>query len=167
MCCGARVLRFREERHLRAAREYGGWRGTRANASGELPRPPQDKGKGSAVDAARQVPGPEDAGVPSRFIESRGAVGDCRTGGGSGMTGVGRHERAVANTLGFAQEAASRGDFKDALEWLGVVEFVDGVLPPGWERTRAVWRRGRMPAEVGGELPAARRQAGGSWKEAG
>ncbi len=83
------------------------------------------------------------------------------------MNGVERHERAVANTLGFAREAASRGDFKDALEWLGVVEVVDGVLPPGWERTRAVWRHGRMPAEAGGELSAARGVAGGSRKEAG
>ena len=42
-----------------------------------------------------------------------------------------RHERAVANTLGFAREAAFRGDFQGALEWLAVVEVVDGVLPPG------------------------------------
>jgi hypothetical protein len=42
------------------------------------------------------------------------------------VTGEGRHERAVANTLGFARE-----------------------------RTRAVWRCGKRSAEVGREPPAA------------
>lgn len=83
------------------------------------------------------------------------------------MNRVGRHERAVANTLGFAEEAAARGDFRGALEWLGVVEVVDGVLPPGWERTRAMWRRREVPPEVRGELLTARAEAGGSREEAG
>ena len=51
-----------------------------------------------------------------------------------------RHERAVANTLCWAQEAAAHDAFGDALEWLRVVELVDGALTPGWERTRASWR---------------------------
>lgn len=83
------------------------------------------------------------------------------------MSGLGRHERAVANTLGFAQEAAARGDFKDALEWLGVVEVVDGVLPPGWDRTRAAWIRGGMCPEPGIELPTAGAQSGTSREGAG
>jgi hypothetical protein len=76
------------------------------------------------------------------------------------VTGLGRHERAVANTLGFAQEAAARGDFKGALEWLGVVEIVDGVLPPGWDGKRAEWIRGGMSPEAGIELPTAGAQSG-------
>ena len=52
-----------------------------------------------------------------------------------------RHERAVANTLCWAQEAAAHEAFSDALEWLHVVELVDGALTPGWERTQASWRR--------------------------
>jgi hypothetical protein len=58
---------------------------------------------------------------------------------------MGRHERAVANTLGFAQEAAARGDFTDALQWLGVVEIVDGVsLRP---RSR-LWSFENWPARL-------------------
>ena len=73
---------------------------------------------------------------------------------------MGRHERAVANTLGFAREAAARGDFEGALQWLGVVEIVDGVLPPWWERTRAAWLHGDRSAEVSLEPPAGVETAG-------
>jgi hypothetical protein len=48
------------------------------------------------------------------------------------VTGVGRHERALANTLGFARE-----------------------------RTRAVWFRVQRSAEVGREPPAAGVEAAG------
>jgi hypothetical protein len=68
------------------------------------------------------------------------------------MTGAERHQRAVAHTLGFAREAAAKGDFAGALEWLGVVEIVDGALPAGWELTRAVWLR----AQTSGERPLVR-----------
>ena len=51
-----------------------------------------------------------------------------------------RHERAVANTLCWAQEAAAHEAFSDALEWLQVVELVDGALTPDWARTQASWR---------------------------
>ena len=51
-----------------------------------------------------------------------------------------RHERAVANTLCWAQEAAAEEAFSDALEWLHLVELVDGALTPRWERTQASWR---------------------------
>jgi hypothetical protein len=77
------------------------------------------------------------------------------------MTGAERHARAVANTLGFAREAAAQGDFAGALEWLGVVEIVDGALPAGWELTRAVWRRGQASADGGREPEAAGGAAGG------
>ena len=58
---------------------------------------------------------------------------------------MGRHERAVANTFGLAEEAAAKGDFRGALEWLDVLEIVDGDLRPEWEQTRAVSRRVEMP----------------------
>ena len=82
------------------------------------------------------------------------------------MNDVGRHERGVAHTLGFAREAAASGDFKAELEWLAIVEVIDGVLPAGWERTRAVWRRGGMLPETGGEPSAAAGGAGGSRERA-
>jgi hypothetical protein len=71
------------------------------------------------------------------------------------MTGAERHQRAVANTLGLAREAAAKGDFAGALEWLGVVEIVDGALPAGWELTRASWLRGQASADGGREPRAA------------
>ena len=55
------------------------------------------------------------------------------------MAEMGRHERAVAGSLGFAQEAAAEGDFVNAVGWLQVVQPVDGGLPLGWERTLAGW----------------------------
>ena len=45
----------------------------------------------------------------------------------------------MARSFGFAQEAAGSGDFFDAIEWLRVVEVVDGGLPVEWERTREYW----------------------------
>lgn len=50
-----------------------------------------------------------------------------------------RHERAVARSLGFAQEAAAAGDLVNAVRWLQVVRAVDGGLSPDWERTLAGW----------------------------
>jgi queuine/archaeosine tRNA-ribosyltransferase len=51
-----------------------------------------------------------------------------------------RHKRAVAQTLRWAQEAASREAFSDALAWLNVVKVVDGALTPDWQRTQTSWR---------------------------
>ena len=82
------------------------------------------------------------------------------------MSGAEQHQWAVAQTLGFAQEAAARGDFEDALQWLSVVEVVDGVLPVDWQRTRAVWRRGKRSAACAREAPAARAKVAGAREEA-
>ncbi len=75
---------------------------------------------------------------------------------------MGRHERAVANTFGLAEEAAAKGDFRGALKWLDVLEVVDGDLRPEWEQTRALWRRGRNPADVFGGGSIGRAEAGRS-----
>lgn len=56
------------------------------------------------------------------------------------MTGPERHERASQATLGRARDSADRGDLRDALEWLRVVEPVDGSLPPGWAEERRAWQ---------------------------
>ena len=56
------------------------------------------------------------------------------------MTRAERHERAVVRTLGWAHDAAEREAFGEALEWLEVVERIDGALPPDWERRQASWR---------------------------
>ena len=87
---------------------------------------------------------------------------------GSEVNGVGGHERAVANTLGFRAEAAARGDFSGALEWLGVVEIVDRVLAAGvGADARRCGCRGERSAEVGLELPTAGAEAAGFREGAG
>jgi len=48
-------------------------------------------------------------------------------------------QSAVTQTLRRAQEAAHRGAFSQALEWLSLVELVDGGLPADWGRTRESW----------------------------
>jgi hypothetical protein len=52
------------------------------------------------------------------------------------MNAAAWHQRAVAQSFRFAPQAAGRG----ALEWLGVVELVDGRLPARWERARGCWQ---------------------------
>lgn len=51
-----------------------------------------------------------------------------------------RHNRAIAQTLSWADEAAAREAYDDALEWLRTVEVVDGALSQGWQRTQTSWR---------------------------
>jgi len=62
---------------------------------------------------------------------------------------VGRHERAVARSPGFAQDAAAEGGFVDAVRWLQVVQAVDGGLPGDWERTLAGWIDLKRTAALG------------------
>ena len=57
-----------------------------------------------------------------------------------------QHERAVAQSLSWAAEAAERNDFADALAWLAVVEAVDGELAPEWQRAQASWASQMMTA---------------------
>jgi hypothetical protein len=59
----------------------------------------------------------------------------------SGVRSEGRHARAVAQSLRFAQEAADRGDYREALSWLGAVEAADGALSPEWKQTRGLWQQ--------------------------
>ena len=51
-----------------------------------------------------------------------------------------KHEHAVARTLEFAEEAAGRGDFTDALSWLATVQAVDRHLPPEYLTKQEKWR---------------------------
>lgn len=40
-----------------------------------------------------------------------------------------RHRQAVAQTIVWAKDAASAGDYQDALSWMRVLEAVEGELP--------------------------------------
>jgi hypothetical protein len=52
-----------------------------------------------------------------------------------------RHRAAVARTLGWADEAAARHDFHDALAWLKTLEAIGETLPDHYLRKQEAWRR--------------------------
>ena len=56
------------------------------------------------------------------------------------MDPTARHERAVAQTLGWADEAAARGDHGDALGWLKVLDAIGEQLSQDYQSKRESWR---------------------------
>jgi len=60
-----------------------------------------------------------------------------------------RHQAAVANTLGWADEAAGRDDYHDALAWLRTLEAIGEILPEQYLAKREAWtRRARAAARA-------------------
>jgi sulfide:quinone oxidoreductase len=53
----------------------------------------------------------------------------------------GLHEEARELALTLAERDATDGHFESALQWLEVIERLDGVLPPGYLQKRDIWRR--------------------------
>lgn len=51
-----------------------------------------------------------------------------------------RHRASVARSLRWADEAAERADFADALGWARIVEVVDGTLPEEYQTKCNGWR---------------------------
>ena len=51
------------------------------------------------------------------------------------------HEEARKLALMFAELDAAEHHFRSALQWLEVIERLDGILPPGYLQKRADWRR--------------------------
>ena len=49
------------------------------------------------------------------------------------------HDEARALAVAFAERDAADGDFKSALEWLEVIERLDGALAPDFAAKRAEW----------------------------
>jgi len=52
----------------------------------------------------------------------------------------GLHDEARQLALTFAEHDATDGHFESALQWLEVIEHLDGVLPPGYLKKRAEWQ---------------------------
>jgi len=51
-----------------------------------------------------------------------------------------RHRAAVAGSLRFATASAARGDYRDALGWLRVLEAVGEELPVDYLAKRRAWQ---------------------------
>jgi hypothetical protein len=62
-----------------------------------------------------------------------------------------RHLAAVARSLGWAQEAAERGDYADALGWIRAVEATGAQLSPANHVQRLEWSSAlaNLPARPG------------------
>jgi len=52
-----------------------------------------------------------------------------------------RHERAVANTLSWADHAAAYGEYAQALAWLDTLDAIGAELPESYAAKRPVWVR--------------------------
>jgi len=68
--------------------------------------------------------------VPGRGNPSRGDPGA-------------KHRAAVANTLGWADDAARQGDYAEALAWLETLVAVGEPLTPEYRAKRAAWHEAR------------------------
>ena len=51
-----------------------------------------------------------------------------------------KHRAAVARSLQWADDAALRADYADALGWVGTVQAVDGEIPDEYKAKRDTWR---------------------------
>jgi hypothetical protein len=78
-------------------------------------------------------------------------MGKAQTvGQGAPRSGEERHERAVARTLEFAEEAAGRGDYTDPLGWLQTLEAIGRILPVEYLSKREAWRLAAGDGDRGG-----------------
>jgi GAF domain len=55
--------------------------------------------------------------------------------------GRSKHERAVANTLSWADQAAAYGEYAEALAWLATLDAIGAQLPEVYAAKRPVWAR--------------------------
>jgi hypothetical protein len=68
----------------------------------------------------------------------------------------------VAQTLQWAADAARRGDLRDALAWMEMIDAIGEGLPEGWEEKRRAWRSTLelesngppLPGDSNGVLPS-------------
>ncbi len=57
------------------------------------------------------------------------------------------HLVAVGRSLAWAQESADRGDYLDALGWIGVVEAIGEELSAVYQERRQAWSRALVEAD--------------------
>lgn len=51
----------------------------------------------------------------------------------------GKHDRAVASSLDWADQAARKGDFAEALAWLDMLDSIGEPLPESYAAKHAQW----------------------------
>jgi hypothetical protein len=68
----------------------------------------------------------------------------------AGLSTDDRYTMAVRRTLGWAQESADRGDYADALGWIGVLAAIGEQLPAAYETKRRAWAAALVGAEPKG-----------------
>jgi hypothetical protein len=101
---------------------------------------------GSQSHAVRRDTLPGDAN-PGRELARQAPGGRCRSAAGllvsaprgARVSAHDRHLAAVARSFGWAEEAAARGDYADALSWVGAVEAIGDLIPIEYQTKRRAW----------------------------
>jgi hypothetical protein len=85
--------------------------------------------------------------IAERELARQAPVSSCRSAAGllvpaprgARVSAHDRHLAAVARRFGWAEEAAARGDYADALSWVGVVEAIGDLIPIEYQTKRRAW----------------------------
>jgi hypothetical protein len=101
---------------------------------------------GSRLHAMRSDP-LEGGAVAEREMARQAPVSSCRSPVGllastpraASVSAHDRHLAAVARTFGYAEEAAARGDYADALSWVQVVQAIGDLIPIEYQTKRRAW----------------------------
>jgi hypothetical protein len=59
-----------------------------------------------------------------------------------------RHDAAVTRTLAWANEAAERHEYADALGWLAVLDAIGDPLPAGYATKQVAWTNAGRAAQA-------------------
>jgi hypothetical protein len=90
---------------------------------------------------------PDGRAIAERELARQAPGGSCRSAAGllvpaprgARVSARDRHLAAVARSFGWAEEAAARGDYADALSWVGVVEAIGDLIPIEYQTKRRAW----------------------------
>ena len=101
---------------------------------------------GSPPDAVRHET-LEAGAAAERELPRQAPVSSCRSAAGrlvatpreAHVNAHDRHRAAVARSFGWAEQAAARGDYADALSWVGVVEAIGDLIPIEYQTKRQAW----------------------------
>ncbi len=64
-----------------------------------------------------------------------------------------RHQAAVTRSLEWADEAAGRHDYQDALAWLRTLEAIGEHLPVAYRRKKEAWTRSARASAAADAAP--------------